>query len=342
MIIGGHVGLSVSRENGAIVKRAHTRDGEGYYQIAVKGLANEARMLRAMSKSGWTPELIEEGPGYIVQTDLGDGEPVQLEQSFRRECVRMLYDLRRRNIRHGDLTDRNIIVRDNRPWLVDWQESHFIGETAPQKQPWSDSELLFRSLSTWHDAAGQVDPSRITRRWRAVLIALGANRDLTLPLKGQTFLDLGCFQGDMVAMAAAEGMDAEGVDFGGFRSGEDSIDIARELWAGMDCRFVKADIMSLPLVDFEARDVAVMFSTWPYIVMNHGRERAEQLLENVVKRCCVFFFEVQLYGDGPGPEFLRSNDDVLRMLERWGKAEAILTLPVGGREANRTVWIVTK
>lgn len=342
MIIGGHAGLDVKRENGVIIKKAHTRDGDEYYRIARRGISTEARMLRAMSDSGWTPELVAEHDDFIVQTDLGDTEKVQSEQIFRRNCTRMLYELRRRGIRHGDLTDRNIIVHNDRPWLIDWQEAHFIGEPALQKQPRSDSALLFKSLSFWKDAQGIADPSRVTRRWRAILVALGADTDFNLPYKGRTFLDLGCFQGDMVAMAACEGMDVEGVDYGGFRSGEDSIAIANELWASLSCKFTKVNIMDLPQSYFE-RCVVTMFSTWPYIVDTSGRERAEKLLETIINRALIFFFETQLYGDGPGPHFLGGDYDVRAMLQKYASSvEPIITLPVDGRNATRTTWMVKK
>lgn len=351
MIIGGHQGLEVRREKDAIVKEAHRKDGERYYKIALTSIAREAAGLHIMKDCGFTPELLATIKEKGIRTsftalreeDLGETEPVQDEQTFRRACVRMLYEIRLRGWRHGDLTDRNIIVRADHPYAIDWQESHKIGEPAPQKQPWSDSFLLFRSLSTWKDASGAVDPSRITRRWLAILQALGADKDLSLPLKGKSFLDLGCFQGDHVAMARAEMMEAEGVDFGGFRSGEDSIDIAKQLWTGMGCTFTRKNISQLP-EEYFRRDVVIMFSTWPYLVASRGGEEAKNVLRAIIRQAGVFFFESQIKGDGPGPLFLERQGYVRGMLLDCGagSVEDVGCFPVPGRDAERVVWMVRK
>jgi hypothetical protein len=341
--IGGHEGMRVYRGNGVITKRAEHRELPAPYTVEgnIASLLNEARFLQVMAGSGWTPEILKVGADYIVQTDVGETQLVQDVEMFRRNCIRMLYEVRKRRVRHGDLTSSNIIVRGEVPWLVDWQEAHFIGEPAPQKQPTSDSALLFRGLSQWKgtNPAGEYDISRTSRRWRAVLGALGANTDLELPLKGKTLLDLGSFQGDFCALAATEGMTATGVDRGGFRSGEDSVEIGRGLWGLMErwpeIQLFHLDITKCPSFKF---DVVLLFSTWPYIVQEYGRTAAEELLGRIVSQCGVLFFECQLYGDGPGPEFLGSDDDIEALLGRFGEVEKLVTIPVWGRSASRSVW----
>ncbi len=146
--------------------------------------------------------------------------------------------------------------------------------------------------------------------------------------------------GDFVAMAATDGMIAYGVDQGGFSQGIDSIEEGRKLWDDMPgVTLTQGNILDTP--DFNY-DVVMCFSAWPYIVQDYGRERAEKLLAEIVGQCGVLFFETQLAGDGPGPDFLSEDSDVANMLGQFGEVEDICTIPVTNSPASRTVWRVEK
>lgn len=364
-VVGGHRGMDVIRDGGGVIlKRGHNlenKDRTGWIDN-IAALQNEAKFLRVMSGSGFTPEVLKdvevEGDdgcvhpvgvrcpcvATLTQSDLGDSEPMKDGELFRRNCVKVLYEIRQRNVRHGDLNGPNILIRDDWPWVVDWQEAHFIGEPAPQKQPYSDSFLLWRTVAGTAGETGS-DLPRVARRWLAVLGALGGIRwavgTKKLPLAGLRLLDLGCFQGDFVAAGAAEGMEAVGVDSGGFRSGEDSIAQARELWPWIPpTSFVSGDIMG---IDKFNCDVVLMFSTWSYIVRDYGKQAAEDLIHRIVGDCGVLFFENQLKGDGPGPEFLADDDATGHYLCGFAsQVKPLITIPVSGRPASRTVWEVRK
>lgn len=360
-IIGGHIGMDVIRKTNKpsipiIIKRAmhHKMDtgpmfGRDMYEHNLLALINEARMLDKMSGSLYTPVILPfQGESEIHQEDMGDTEPPTDGELFRRNCIKMLATIRARGLRHGDLIGSNIITRDNHPYAIDWQEGHLLTEPAPQKQPWSDSHLLMRHLYGTADINGQMDTPRVARRWDAVLGALGACTDFTLPLKGKTFLDLGCFQGDFVALAAAEGMNAHGVDQGGFRSGENSIEIGREIWDWNRFPFGMMALHERNIIHDNTRlygwDVVMMFSTWSYIVIDFGWDAATDILARIIKDNEVLFFETQLAGDGPGPAALQTDDDVAQLLRSLGASPVnnIGTFPVTGRPASRTVWEVRK
>lgn len=344
-LIGGHEGMDVSREGGIIVKRGRdvVNTSYGYPIENIQGLRNEARFLGVMQGSGFTPKPIDfsvvGGTAILTQEDLGDPQPMQDGEKFRHNCTRLLWTLRQRNVRHGDLTGANIIIREDWPWVIDWQEAHHIGEPAPQKQPHPDSWLLWRTVKGTADPEGHYDVPRIARRWMSVLHSLGAMDDLGLPFKGKTLMDLGCFQGDFCAMAACEGMKAIGIDQGGFRTNENSISIAQERWAFMDeLRFYQMNITEVGKFDAE---VVLLFSTWSYIVQDFNRRTAENLLGKIISECGVLFFENQLWGDGPGPNFFINDGDIQQLLESYGRpVEKLETIPVGGRPASRTVWRV--
>ena len=353
--IGGHRGLDVMRGEGrraasTVIHKVALHDlgnqgelfGVDLYGLNETAIHNEAMMLDTMMNSGFTPRLIDIDEGVLIEGDVGTNEPATDPELWRRNLVKMLATIRSRGLRHGDLKSGNIITRNNWPWAVDWQESHYLGDVPPQRNPFSDSSLLMQHIEGTPDADGQIDVPRVGRRWRMVLGALGAVTNLSLPLKGKTFLDLGCFQGDFVALAAAEGMRAYGVDSGGFRSGENSIQIGKALWKDFplgEINLFQQEIVSF--LTFE-QDVVMMFSTWPYILQEYGRTVADSVLYAVIRDAGIFFFETQLAGDGPGPAFLNSDDDVYDFLMSLGaqKVTALGTIPVTNRPASRTVWKV--
>lgn len=338
-LIGGHQerpenavpGMHVFRTDKGIQKEAYNaNDGEG--------LVREAECLRKLSGSGFAPELIETGGRAIIEEDVGQGEPIQDGEVWRRNCTRLLHVLRKAEIRHGDLTWSNIIVRNDSPVAIDFQQSLYFSEIPDpkDKRTLADSYYLWRAVQQPAKEHPIPDTPRVMRRWLTVLGSLGGFA-LGSPLKDKTFLDLGCFQGDFVAMAAAEGMIAVGLDTGKFSAGN-SISEARKQWTDIGCTFQESDIMAGHL-QFQFETV-MMFSTWPYIVQDYGREAALDLLERITQDCGILFFETQLKGDGPGPDFLVEDQDVGNMLGAFGVPQKLETIPVTGREASRTVWRV--
>lgn len=318
-------------------------------------LTNEAEMLVAMTGSGFTPALIAaetDGTRFsTLQEDVGITEPIEDGEKFRRHMIKLVDAIRSRGLRHGDLTAPNLVFHDSRPSLLDWQESHTLDVPGPQKQQWSDSFMAMRVVGGTACADGQTDTPRVARRWLAVLTELGATLHLPpMPLRGKTFVDFGCYAGDFPALASIEGMNAWGVDAGGFRSGENSIEIGRELWWDLERppTLVEMDIFDwIAQTDIApGRDISMMFSTFPYLVQQRGLRQAEALVEEVIRRSEVFFFETQLAGDGPGIPQHQNLADVYNWLlaraPEGATVKEIISLPVTGRPATRTVYAVRK
>ena len=325
--IADRADVSVERVDGAIVKVAHTKAGRAE-------LRNEARFLMALQETPFAPERrsrwVEDKS--LIMEDIGEDEPVQDEVAFLRRCIALLHAFRERGIRHGDLTAKNLIVRGDYPVALDFGQSRFMDEDSPDKRPKPDAYYFWRAIREKHPGMCTVD------RWIAVRGALGGDEDGAWDfLAGRNVLDLGSHAGEMVAMAAAEGARAVGVD-----RDADVVGQARDLWGGfgadaIGCQFLCADIVGY---EPEAADIVFLFSTWAYMVKEHGREAAEETLALLIARSQVLFFETQLRGDGPGPDFLQSHADVGALLNRYGEAERLAMIPVIGRGAYRSVWSV--
>ncbi len=351
-ILGAHHGQITTRitygnNTTYIYKQAVDGDGDERYEARCAGIAREAMVLEHLEGHGIAPRLIDVGHDWSIQEDLGDTDLPDGE-TFRRACTRLLYGIRQSGMFHGDLTEANVVVRGERAWAVDWQDASWVYDEPPlQQNPQTDGHFLWRYVAATPGAGEtQADIPRVVRRWQNVRSRMPAN--------AYTLLDLGCFQGDFVAIAAAEGMNAYGWDQGGFRSGEDSIAIADALWPDM-AHFHKANVIDWgnEWVTYtgDDPDVILLFSTWPYLLQDCAfggpgplsRQQGWEFIRKTAERCQVLFFETQLAGDGPGPPWLETDGDVWRMLTRRAglKAEPICNIPVAGRPASRTVWRVT-
>lgn len=361
-LIGGHrneagdgPGLDVYRTRDGILKVAH----DEHNRDAI--LAEMIALLRLQGLRV-APAVYHFDGGTLLEEDLGDTvkqpRSVEAAERLRRQCAWLVAALRSRWLRHGDLTDRNLIISAGGDVkAIDFQEAHRIqDDDAPQKRPQSDSALILRTLGEWaNDENSSPDTPRIARRWATVLADLGADTDLHLPLLGQRLLDLGTFQGDFAAWAAVEGMYAIGIDRGGFQLGVDSIEVGREVWAGFP--FGQVDLRHGDIPDVLAHwdeghvQVALLFSTWVYILHERGQLEAEAVLDRVTDIADVLYFETQLYGDGPGWEGHKTDADIEAHLRRVGlDAVPLASFQVTGRTnaelgdapAMRTVWRVTK
>ncbi len=341
-LIYEHKGMKTYRTAKGIVQVVHQGDGPEAYAINLKGLHNAADKLRLLDGSGFTPALLRSTDRMMLQEDLGDSEstdgwtPTDW-QNFRRALVACLLTMRQHNLRHGDLNGNNIIIRKKLPYIIDWQEAHFINDPPPQTAPLHDAYFLCTDIIRWVGDPEVSDPYRVCRRWNAILGDLMETSDCTAPMRGKTLLDVGCFQGDFSAMAAAEGFKVMGIDTGGFRQGEDSITIARNLWGGVDnLRFHRGNIDTWG--DF-TYDVILFMDVFPYLVRDFGGGAAIVMLRLMVEQAGRVYFEVQQWGDKSGIEWLVSDEDVRGMVPdaEWTK---IATFPEDG--FDRTLWRIEK
>lgn len=304
-----------------IIKVANTEQG-------LILLANEARWLHHLNGSGFTPRLFMDEPGRIVMQDLGDSQEVFNLYNFRRKAILLLNTLRYFGVKHGDLTAPNIIVKNDSPMAIDWGEAVELGGSLPSKRPEPDATHL------WAVVAANKDTTRMAGRWLAIREAYGVNR-----LEGSTMLDLGCHEGAFVAAAAVEGVESIGVDHD-----KEAISRAFNLWSGLvSVGFIHYNIMDfIPSIN-QHFHFGLLLSVFPYLANVYGGKEALDLLAAIKAKCRVLFFETQLYGDGPGPDFFGIKSDVAQMLSYLpgvSTIEEIVTIPVAGRDAARTVFMV--
>lgn len=147
---------------------------------------------------------------------------------------------------------------------------------------------------------------------------------------GARVLDLGCGWGDMLIHCALAGVrEVWGVDHD------------QEMISHAAHRTVKYP--SIYTVRYDALGwldmvrgnygVILCLSTLPYLGIRMG-------LEAIRARCKVAIVECQYHGDGPGPAFLKGDDDMQELLSRVGfrYVTRLGHTHIEDRDTNRTIW----
>jgi len=108
---------------------------------------NEIWCLQAMSKVGYSPKA-ERMEIELIRTKYIKPEIVTDSTAFMMHFELVLNALETCQIRHGDLTIKNIIVADNKLYLIDFAESRLFNDPRQDKRPEGDYFWLKRSMET--------------------------------------------------------------------------------------------------------------------------------------------------------------------------------------------------
>jgi len=229
--------------------------GNEFYQqsrtnIEQAFLINEYSKLKVLSDTGFAPKpdridvFAGQQNGLTVVEYLGKSEPVTDEIVFRRNCALLLWTLKKHGIRHGDLTTKNIIVKNNKPMLVDFHQSKFEHEAGADKRPEGDAYWMWESALELSP-----DTSRHIRKWRAIRPFIKNDND--------DVFDFGCAEGDYCLFARSENVSTNIL---GYDTNYIALNIAQENWNKYNCGFVSA-----PLPDFSQYGIVFFMSVFAHI-----------------------------------------------------------------------------
>lgn len=321
-------GIKIRETSDGITKVSSTRL-EGMF------LDNEWDKIERLKETGFSPtpfglkhsewsDGVFYGETYLYEENLGQSEPVTDETEFRRNCALLLYTLKKHGIRHGDISTKNIIVKNNKPMLIDFHQSKFAHEPGPDKRPEGDAYCLW-------EAALELSPdtSRHIRKWRAI----------RPHLKSGSIADVGCAEGDYLLMAFGERILFP--IFVAIDSNFDALNKLSNLWfgTGFGLSLNHWDLGKMKPDSVQGRNILFM-SVFAHIAQQYSISKSEGVLSKLCANSEQLFFETQLIGDGPGVH--KDDDEVYKMLKQYGKVEKLVTIPVHGREPYaRSVWRVT-
>jgi SAM-dependent methyltransferase len=318
----GGVTVELTNQN-TILKTAHDHD-------QYTKLRNAVRFHKLLGPLGIAPQLLVDNDSSIeleyVEDNADRSDDAKFQDNFRRNAIRLLLKLKQLNVFHTDLTEYNYVVQESRVCPYDWSEARFGWETAPNKRAGMDADWLYPSLL--HHMG---DHNRIVRKWLAISQHIK-------PMRGWgRVLDLGCLYGDISAMATSEGFKVTGVDNNAFD--EKAIEHAQAMW-NPHVQFITEDMYNYGYYKY---DIVLMLSSWSHFVANNNFEMGVELLWDILSNCGVLFFENHVFGDGPGNENLKTEEDHLNLFKTFNAtAVPITTIPVGGRPFSRTVYKVSK
>lgn len=115
----------------------------------------------------WQPQFLTENEIWCLEKMFPNGGFVPKAERFELEIIRMdfikdeaptdieilhwnidnaLNALAINGIRHGDLTRPNVLIRDNKPVLLDFSESRLANDPRPDKRPGGDRFWLTRTI----------------------------------------------------------------------------------------------------------------------------------------------------------------------------------------------------
>lgn len=303
--------IDIYLEDGLVCTKAKTPAG-------LQELRNSLRFLQALSHTPYVPKPIYLKDDLLCVSYVPNS-PVKDEELFYRSATKMLLELKRQHIIHGDMTSANIVADNDTVVVLDWGEAVFDNEGKPSKREGTDSDHLWPALLGLCQ-----DTTRRMRRWIAI-------RSHIKEYFGWGCLeDLGTYEGDFCGFAAVEGLTAFGVERIWTK------DQLKEKWRGdLPFTYTQCDLIDHTM---EYTNIRLFLSAWPYIIENYGLGIAENILSEAIEQSDVLFFETQYAGDGPGVSFLSNDADAMQYLSRFAVTEKVVSVPVAGRPANRTVW----
>lgn len=112
--------------------------GDHIYKWQPKFLTeNEIWCLEAMLYSGFV-SIAERVDLEVIRMEFITDENPKNAKLLLNNVERVLKALILCGIRHGDLTRPNVLIRDNRPILLDFSESRLVTDPRPDKRPGGD------------------------------------------------------------------------------------------------------------------------------------------------------------------------------------------------------------
>ena len=133
-------------ENG--ISTVWRKDGWVYKKQPKHLCDNEAYALQHLYDTGYVPYAERLTIETVRMKDLGKSEPVTDSEAFMQHLAKILKMLEEKGLRHGDLTSYAIIVKDNKPYIIDWAESRTWDDPRPDKRREGDKHWLSKTMAS--------------------------------------------------------------------------------------------------------------------------------------------------------------------------------------------------
>jgi len=136
--------MTLITDNG--VSRVWRENGHVYKRQPKTMCDNEYFTLQVLSATGYVPSAERLDIETIRMEDLGQSEPVTDAEEFMGHLPVILEMLKSYSLRHGDLTKYALIVKNNKPYIIDWGESRHWYDPRPDKRREGDEHWLTKTM----------------------------------------------------------------------------------------------------------------------------------------------------------------------------------------------------
>lgn len=106
---------------------------------------NEIYILKLLYPSGYVPKA-KRADVEVIEMQYIEPEIVTNPDVLMWHFSKVLKMLSDYQIRHGDLTVRNILVNKNKPYIIDWSESRLFCDPRPDKRREGDEHWLVKTF----------------------------------------------------------------------------------------------------------------------------------------------------------------------------------------------------
>lgn len=120
------------------------REGNYIFKRQPKYLADNE--FYALKKMDYSPEAVGRIDDETIWMSFVENEPVTNAGEFMSHYQLVLDALKAAGLRHGDLTEYSVLVRNNRPVLIDWAESRTWDDPRPDKRREGDAYWLKKTM----------------------------------------------------------------------------------------------------------------------------------------------------------------------------------------------------
>jgi RIO-like serine/threonine protein kinase len=107
---------------------------------------NEYYFLQTLADSGYVPQDVRQEDVELISMEYIPPQEVTDPGEFSSHYWPIIWMLEEKGIRHGDLTEYSVLVKDNTPIMIDFAESRWLSDSIPPKRPESDKELLHKAM----------------------------------------------------------------------------------------------------------------------------------------------------------------------------------------------------
>lgn len=135
------------------ISKVWLKDGYIFKQQPKFLTDNEIYCLKIMYPSGYVPKA-EQIDIELIKMEYIKNEIVTEPDLLWYHFPRVLKALGDVGIKHGDLTKYAVLIRSNKPYIIDFAESRLFGDPRPNKRPGSDGDWLRRTFKELCDLKG--------------------------------------------------------------------------------------------------------------------------------------------------------------------------------------------